>query len=332
MSDSGLVTMHGRAGLVAAVPSLLGFAPTDCLVMVGLSRDRPRRLQRAVRVDREYPDQAVPDMLAGYAAQTGDDVVLLVYGDHPGNPDLISATLDALDQLAVGVLDVLQVGAKTVRVGRPGDPIEEISTLDAADPDVLALGSALALEGRQVLADRAELARSVAGPRGRAAIRRSSQAFRAAGDSVLTMLANAPQHPDPMTARARRVVDEGLESTRQQGAVDQATAAMLSVLAGDVIVRDQMIEWALRERDVWTCMLVSAAGQLLDRHAVPVLAVLAVSAYRSGDGALANVTLDRIFTVDPHHRLAHLLGTIIQAGLPPDAVAEMLLPATTRLE
>ena len=329
MSDSSLVTMHGRAGLVAAVPSLLGFQPADCLVMVGLSRDRPRRLQRAVRVGHEYPVEAVPDMLAGYAVQAGDDVVLLAYGPRFGDAELITATLQAFDHHGVCVLDVLNVTGRAVRIGRPGDPVEEIPTLEPTDPEVVALTSALALDGRQVLSDRAELARSVAGPRGRAAVRRSAQAFRTAGDSVLRMLENAPQHPDPMRVRARRVVDEALADTLERGTIDVGTAAMLAVLAGDVLVRDDMIEWAIRETRGWTPMLVCAVGQLLDRHAVPVLAVLAVSAYRGGDGALANVTLDRIFTVDPTHRLAHLLGTIIRAGLSPDAVAEMLSPATT---
>jgi hypothetical protein len=42
-----------------------------------------------------------------------------------------------------------------------------------------------------------------------------------------------------------------------------------------------------------------------------------MTAYRTGDGTLANVALDQALTSDPAYRLAHLLGYAITQALPP---------------
>jgi hypothetical protein len=58
--------------------------------------------------------------------------------------------------------------------------------------------------------------------------------------------------------------------------------------------------------------------------------VLAVVAYRHGDGALAQVAVDRCLAAEPHHRLAHLLLAIMAAGLHPDEL--VTLSGTTKPE
>jgi len=46
--------------------------------------------------------------------------------------------------------------------------------------------------------------------------------------------------------------------------------------------------------------------------------VLAMVAYRHGDGALAQLAVDRCLLAEPEHRLAHLMIAIMSAGIHPD--------------
>lgn len=55
-----------------------------------------------------------------------------------------------------------------------------------------------------------------------------------------------------------------------------------------------------------------------DDVAAELCSVLAVAAYRAGDGALAQVAVDRCLRGDPEHRLAHLMLGVMAAGLHPD--------------
>lgn len=55
-------------------------------------------------------------------------------------------------------------------------------------------------------------------------------------------------------------------------------------------------------------------------------AALAVIAYRNGDGALAQVALDRALRSDPAHRLAQLMLAVMAAGLHPSDLDDLLHP------
>jgi hypothetical protein len=56
----------------------------------------------------------------------------------------------------------------------------------------------------------------------------------------------------------------------------------------------------------------------------PAATVLAIAQWNSGDGARANVALDRAQADDPDYSLAHLVGTALRSGLPPSTWAASL--------
>ena len=67
------------------------------------------------------------------------------------------------------------------------------------------------------------------------------------------------------------------------------------------------------------------------RHArepyVPAPAsLLAFTAWQSGDGALANVAIERALAADPEYSMAHLIGQALDAGLPPSAARLPMTP------
>jgi hypothetical protein len=57
--------------------------------------------------------------------------------------------------------------------------------------------------------------------------------------------------------------------------------------------------------------------------------LLAATAYLAGDGAMANIAVDRALLVDPDYRLAQLLGDALQTGMPPQLWRAVTTGTTT---
>ena len=61
-------------------------------------------------------------------------------------------------------------------------------------------------------------------------------------------------------------------------------------------------------------------------HVAAPAALLAFVAWQSGDGALANVALDRALADDPGYSMASLLRQVIAAGAPPSLARLPMTP------
>lgn len=73
--------------------------------------------------------------------------------------------------------------------------------------------------------------------------------------------------------------------------------------------------------------LTDTLCRLMADGVADIAAILAITAYRHGDGALANVAIDRALAAEPDHRLANLAAEILQVGMPPhqlDHMADMI--------
>jgi hypothetical protein len=82
-------------------------------------------------------------------------------------------------------------------------------------------------------------------------------------------------------------------------------------------------EWQIR---LWTDVL-----RRVERGFVPGPAcLLAFLAWRSGDGALARVAIDRALEDEPGHRTAIVLDDLLGAGIGPRALARPTPPARSR--
>ncbi len=62
-------------------------------------------------------------------------------------------------------------------------------------------------------------------------------------------------------------------------------------------------------------MVTGAAPEFVPAPA----SLLAFTAWQSGEGALANVAVERALAADPAYSMALLIGQAVQAGLPPSA-------------
>jgi hypothetical protein len=94
--------------------------------------------------------------------------------------------------------------------------------------------------------------------------------------------------------------------------------ARITVALRDLRVRDDA--WARMDPEhaaaylrLWTDVVRRAQPG----HVAPAAALLAFVAWQSGDGALANVALDRALADDPSYSMATLLRQVISAGAPP---------------
>lgn len=328
--------MRGRAGLLAAVPALLGFHPQESLVMICMSGPR-RRVGPVIRVDADDRSPGLRTMLTGHAERYADEVALVLYTELPGPPALLDLMLAALTAADIDVLDALLIrdgrvwptetlAGHQVIGASDDDDGHSFPIPDSDDPQVQAMAAAAALHGRGILPDRAALARSIAGPTGELADR-SAEAFRRAADVLLrTLESEEMTGPDPVALLADRAADNALFCMAKRGRLDGYLSAQLGLLVSDVAARDALLSRAVVELEAgWLPMLISAAGQVLDHDAAALCCLLAVTAYRHGDGALAQVAVDRCLAAEPDYRLGHLLLAAMASGLPPQQLAQLAL-------
>ena len=107
---------------------------------------------------------------------------------------------------------------------------------------------------------------------------------------------------------------------------DPTQAVPVLVRLDSAATRDALIVAAVRNRSATLPVLVAAAQATpdTDPRIADLCAVLAVVAYRTGDGALAWAALDRCQAADPAHELASLLAQTIRAGMAPEVIDHII--------
>jgi hypothetical protein len=122
-------------------------------------------------------------------------------------------------------------------------------------------------------------------------------------------------------------VRAALRACRQDQAVTRAQAGWLLIALGDSWVRDDArgrLDPAHRRADLklWTDLTRLAAPGY---EAAPAT-LLAHAAWRAGNGALANVALDRALADDPGYPLACALHRVLALGAPPAKAEPPMTP------
>ncbi len=325
--DCTTVRLSGHDGLLTAIPAMLGFHPEESLVMVCVAGPR-QRVGPVIRVDlhltghRSGNEPVGADDLRLYAQQYADQVALVCYSSAPGRPLLLTRVESALRADGVDILDVVLVrGRHAYPAGPDGTHSQRLALPGPDHPQVQLMTAASALQGRAILPDREALRTSVAGPSG-ASTREALAAMHRAADQVIGVLGVTGPLDRPALRRLRdTTVGEALEHAGATGTVPAGTAAVLALLVSDARTRDHLVARAVREVDSpWLAMLVAVARCTPDVDAAQICAVLALTAYARGDGALAQVAIDRCLETEPQHRLAHLMVEAIAAGMPPAAM------------
>jgi hypothetical protein len=181
-----------------------------------------------------------------------------------------------------------------------------------------------AAEAPPVLASRDELAAQLApldGPQGESML----QATHDARERRSRLVAQAASSGRRGEAR-RLAASAGLDAVREAidayraggGLSSDADAAWLSVVLQDLRVRDDA--WSRMQpehKDAHLRLWTDLTRRARPGFVAPAASLLAFVAWQYGNGALANVALDRAQADDPDYSMAQLLREVIDSGAPP---------------
>jgi hypothetical protein len=315
--------------IAAAVPHLCGFVPTESLVAISL-RGARRRIGLTLRLDlspeefdEELRAETAEQIAARLAHDGGSAAVLVVFTEARDaalpREQLVRAVIAEIEQRGMTVMEGLLVRGEHwssyTCQQQSCCPIEGTPISAGGSVDLLA--ATAAFDGRVVLRDRTELVASMAPPELLAA-RAAEQRLDAA---MTRWVAAVGQRGDAVVHR------EAVESVRAALAGEvQPEEALTSIVISlqDVAVRDDVATMALDDSEALLTLLLTLARQTVAPYDVPVCTLVALVAWVRGDGALANVALDRALTGDPSYSMAKLFRAGLDGQLPPSAVKQWL--------
>ena len=324
--------------LLAIVPHLLGFVPQASLVVMGTEPPRDR-VKVTLRYDLPDPPGAgVSADIAAHAAgivgsQRLTAMMAVGYGPETLVHPVAYALRDAARQAGIELRDVLRVEDGRYWSYACGDEACCPAAGTPFDPAASAAAAAMAAAGKSVLTDRAAVAARVA-PLGGSTAESMRQATRRAERHVSQLLAKV-RKSSRLGAARRLIIAEGLNAvgsmiaTYRDGGkyTTDYQIAWITVALRDLRVRDDA--WArmdLRHLDAHRRLWIDVTRRAQPGYAAAPAALLAFVAWQCGDGALANVALDRALADDPRYSMAQLLRQVISAGAPPSLARLPMTP------
>jgi hypothetical protein len=321
--------------LLRLVPMLLGFHPEASMVIIGTQPPRG-----TVKVSLRYPlyDPTVPDVAAYYVGHalnllTSRDytrVVAIGYGSDERVTPFIELLREHADEHGLQLLELLRVEDNRYWSYACADPTccppEGVPFDPTPDP---ALTELLGAGVPEVLANREALAGLVAPVKGAAAqsmLRATRTAIARVAELVKQARASSSQHP--IAPAGIRAVQQAITNYRQEeGVITHDEAAWLLVSLRDMWVRDDA--WSRMEADhrqahrrLWLDLTRLARPGYVAAPAT----LLAFVAWQSGNGALANVALDRALKDDPDYKMAQILRRTIDSGMDPSKAKLPMTP------
>jgi hypothetical protein len=331
---SAVLTIREPADLLAVVPYLVGFHTDESIVVVGLARPR---LNAVFTMRSDLPPSNDPAEITGRASYLAHVLALqhpayaMIAGFGPGVrvTPIAEAVRAEIESLDIPVRESLRAQdgrywsylCASVACCPPEGT--------AYDPTASVLAARATVAGCVALPDRAALVAEVApvGGAERAAMRVATErAERRFAALVGRALSGAPPGAGdrPLIEVGAAAVGAALERHAAGAVLDDDEVAWLALLLTHLRVRDEA--WVrVDERDdhahrqtlrgLWTHVL-----RRVEPDYVPAPAcLLAYTAWRDGDGGLANIALDRARRAEPGYTMACLLDQLLSTGSPPSA-------------
>jgi Domain of unknown function (DUF4192) len=330
------IRVGSPADVLAVVPHLLGFHPTDSFVVIGVRGDGDR-VELGFRYDLPVEaDPGAADAIATHAvtiiAHRGLAAVIGVgYGPGPRVTPVADAFAAAAARAGLRLTELLRAEGDrywsylcgNVRCCPP-----EGTFFDYRSHPAAALMTAAGLPAHRDRAARATALLPVAGGQAQA----MDQALERAGKQARALVARAAQAGSRNQFRfvieeGRRAVGDAIRAYRAgRKLTEPGDFAWLQVALAHLPVRDDA--WARMDPEhreahltLWTDVVRHAAPPWVPAPA----ALLAFTAWQCGDGALANIALERALAANPRYSMALLLRDVLDAGVPP---SQAWLPMT----
>lgn len=336
-NDQPIVQIHSPSGLWGCLPYLVGFQPTESLILVFMG-PRPRRVVLTLRLDLDIQNEPsasviMRDMLASTIerAQAHEVDIRLVH------IVVVSDSAAVLPAAGVVLTTMLTMDTCGIEVGETfasdgeqmwfydewaGDEVSgESYPLDL--DEVNGARFALVTHGYGFASSRTELELALEPhPDGtfldsewQAALKRKAKGLRGSAHSQRVW---------------RRAEEDHLVSLLSRHGIDVALARQLAprwaaALADARIREPVMFRLLTGSRDEEQRRAVAAAREWLSAATAfcpevavpPVAATLAAVSWQQGDGAYARIAAERALRADPTNSLGRLIASASVSGLPP---------------
>jgi hypothetical protein len=288
-----MTTLRSLRDLLAVVPYLLGFHPTDSVVALAL-----RRRQVVFQVRADLDAEAVGQVAGLVARQQPTSAVVLGYGPGAAVTPVVLGVRDAVESGGVPVLDVLRVADGrywSYLCPEPSCCPPEGTPYDVSESAVAAeavVAGYVALPSREVLARRLE---PVPSPSMTEATRRALESPRA----------------------GRAAVDDAVHRQRAGVRLTDGEVARVSVALADPSVRRHAWESVGGDLGTHVCLWSEIVRRCDPEFVVAPATLLAFAAWRAGEGAIASIALSRALAADPTDPVAAALAEVLAGGLAP---------------
>jgi hypothetical protein len=327
--------LHNTADLVELIPYVLGFQPVESVVVAEFLLRR-ERLGAVIRIDSPMSSDAgaVGQMLAHHVGRSGaDGAVVVIYGSADAPPDVqygASVARDigiALQSVGVRLCDAAWVGGGRWRSYLCWD--DGCCPIDGYPIAHGPISSAAIIAGMAPLPDRQALVGSLQPVTHAAMMRALSKAIAASA-----VAGSRPHAPAIWLAGTKERFRRALVRARAQGRDGQRPA----VLTDDEVARLLVGLQDADARDAcWQLLEVRPSSQTLAvcwqlaRRSVPPfraapLFLLAWTAWRCGDGALARVAAEQALREDGEYSAAILLMEMLDHGIRPGEIPRLIRP------
>lgn len=324
-----MTTLTSPHDLLAAIPFLIGYHPTDSLVLVSLKDESvgmAMRVDYPLKIAEESSSQAYEALVHHLVREGAEGALIVAYvpDSHTDGEEVLGNLATALGRSNIQVRESLLIRNGRWRSVLCGDsdccpaqgrPLPDISASRIAVEQV-ALGRPMPFTDSEGLAD---------------SISPLPLAHDGAFAQSVSRNAIDPESPslqDLQRDGAVAVIDLASRfiagSIGRDIAADQALSARVIGSLSDIQVRD----FALGSHDGATLNIYGAMWLYLLRIApagfiAPVASLLAALSYERGEGALAHRCLDRAMEDAATYSLAALLRRVFSAGWPPASFAQM---------
>lgn len=332
--EQAVLSIRTPGDLLAVIPYLVRFRPDDSIVVVGLSEPQTHII---FTCRSDLPEAGDPIEVAeraeylAYVLAAQEPGCAMIAGFGPGVrvTPIVDAVLAELDGYGIPVREALRAEDgrywSYLCVSGPCCPADGTPY----DPYASEIAASATLAGCAVLPDRAALAAMVAPVEGaaRAAMRRATAGAEEPFGALVTreLTANAAGTYDrPLVRAGITAVTAAIDRHLGGGHLSDHEVAWLGALLTHLRVRDEAWvradarddqEYRQAMRELWTDVL-----RRVEPEYVPAPAgLLAYTAWRDGDGGLANVALERARLADPKYTMTGLLEKLLCTGTPPSA-------------
>jgi len=322
-TDAPVHRISGPSELLAAVPYLLGFHPTDSLVLVGM---RERRVVVTARLDLADTEQhgALEHAIGAMARGGAGSVIAVAYPSTGSVPDwagLARRLILIAGECRCGLADAL-----LVRDGRwwslvctddccppEGRPIE---------PGTSAFEAFATYEGMVVLPDRAAVEEQLTPYPDEERARLDPLVEQEQRAAVRAVLRGEHQRRERSVKRGLFAVARASLAPRWQPPND-AEVVRFGVALAAIPFRDST--WLavdagrLDGRPLW----LELARRLPSPLELAPLLLFGWSAWRAGEAAVAGMAADRALSVDPAYTAADLLMAAVTSGMNPHVMPRL---------